>query len=287
MRELIEMSRDNRAGFLTDRNPAALRKHNADPNKKYELKPYSYDQIIEALLPCILEGYRPHGNEINIISGNGMPVKAGKHRRIIEMTDGYADGYGTPAVKDNYAFIKCRAKWKIDGQTQTLGYDEGDEVHIKIPFGKWDSLDKVLGLSESKFYTRVLRRITGRFIADEPETIDITSEAHEVKPKTSTSTPPPEVKKPDTPPPEQKQTPSNLNGAKSGDQPPEPDSQAPRGVVAEITTLQDMLGSLEYAEVIGRQYKSKTLSDERITAACISKDGAAAQLIIDLLEQSK
>ncbi len=181
VKELIEMSKESPAGFLTDRNDQAIFKHNKNPNKKYELKPYTYKQIVEALIPCALEGYRLHGNEINIISGKGMPVKAGKHRRIIEMTDGYQDNISTPAIKDGFAFMKCKAKWIIDGQAQTIGYDEGDDCHIKVSFGKWDSIDKVLGLAESKLYTRVLRRITGKYIVDEPVSTDVTEGSYEVK----------------------------------------------------------------------------------------------------------
>ena len=195
VKELIEMSQDNRAGFLTDRSPAIIARHNANPNKRYDLKPYTYEQVIDALLPCLLEGYRPHGNEINIISGTGMPVKNGKHNKIIELTDSYLDSYGTPAIKDGYAFIKCKAKWKIGDNIQTLGYDDGDELHIKIPFGKYDSIDKVLGLAESKIYTRVLRRITGRFMADEPsDSIDITDKAEDLSKPSKPSAPPKKVR---------------------------------------------------------------------------------------------
>ena len=69
VKELVEMSQESPAGFLTDRNAANVFKHNKNPNKKYEMQPYSYSQIVEALIPCALEGYRLHGNEINIISG--------------------------------------------------------------------------------------------------------------------------------------------------------------------------------------------------------------------------
>ena len=157
VKELVEMSKDNHAGFLTDK------------------KNYSYDQLIDALLPCILEGYRPHGNEINIISGKGMPVKAGKFRRIISLTEGFKENIGTVKIKDGFAFVKCRAKWMTDGKEQSIGHEEGDEVHIKLKYGnQYDSLDKARGLAQSKLYTQVLTRILGRFIADEPESIDIT-----------------------------------------------------------------------------------------------------------------
>ena len=188
VQELVEMSQESPAGFLTDRSKASVFKHNKNPNKKYEMKPYTYEQIVEALIPCCLEGYRMHGNEINIISGKGMPVKAGKYRRILELTDGFQESISTPAVQGDYAFIKCYAKWKIDGRTQTIGYEEGDEVHIKLKFGKWDSFDKVRGLAQSKLYSQVLTRIMGKFIPEEPDGV-ITGEAQEVEDKAAA--PPP------------------------------------------------------------------------------------------------
>jgi len=209
IQELVEMSQESPAGFLTDRSEKNIFKHNKNPDRKYDMKPYSYAQIVEALIPCCLEGYRMHGNEINIISGKGMPVKAGKFRRILEMTEGFRETISTPAVKDGHAFIKCKAKWVIEGREQSIGYEDGDEVHIKVKFGKWDSLDKARGLAQSKLYSQVLTRITGRFIAEEPDGVIIPNEdtkPSDVKvtveepepPKTEETTKPKREKKPES-----------------------------------------------------------------------------------------
>jgi hypothetical protein len=168
VKKLVKSSQDSVAGFLTDRSPAIIARHNANTNKRYDLKPYEYEQIVEALIPCALEGYRLHGNEINIISGKGMPVKAGKYRKIIEATDGFIEAIGLPTVQGEYALVKCKAKWKIGEKISSIGHDEDDPCNFKIKFGRYDSMDKIIGLAQSKLYSRVLTRITGKFIGDEP-----------------------------------------------------------------------------------------------------------------------
>ena len=52
-------------------------------------------------------------------------------------------------------------------------------MKIKYNPDKYDTIDKVLGLAQSKLYSRVLTRITGAFIVDEPESIDITSDVED------------------------------------------------------------------------------------------------------------
>ena len=179
---LIEDAQDNEAGFLTDRGPEAIWKHNNNPKKNYELKPYTYEQVLNAIIPLMLEGYALHGNEINIISKRGYRTQAGKYRKIINMTDGFMDNIATPAFKDGYAYLRCKAKWKIGDNIQTIGYSEDDECLLKIKHNpaKFDTVDKVIGLAYSKLYTRVLGRITGQFINEDfvDAPTDITDEVN-------------------------------------------------------------------------------------------------------------
>ena len=186
---LVEDAKDNDAGFLTDRSPTIIARHNAKvkaSGKGYNLRPYNYDEIVTALIPRALEGYRMHGNEINIISFKGMPVIAGKHRRVHEMTDTFQETIGTPAIKDGYAFIKCRAKWTLDGVRHEIGYSEDDPCHLKIPFASWDSIDKVIGLARSKFYKTILIRLGGAYIPDDPVHENVVEgTAEEVKKQTN------------------------------------------------------------------------------------------------------
>jgi hypothetical protein len=209
---LVKDAQDNDAGFLTDRSPTIIARHNAKVKKSgqgYELRAYTYDEIVTALIPRALEGYRLHGNEINIISFKGMPVIAGKHRRVHELTDTFLETIGTPAVKDGFAFIKCKAKWTLDGKKYEIGYNDDDPCHYKIPFGKWDSIDKVIGLARSKFYKTILIRLGGAYIPDEPENENVVQgtaeEVDDPKPKTPPPASPPsgkETNKAEPPKPE-------------------------------------------------------------------------------------
>lgn len=183
IKKLVEDAQDNEAGFLTDRSPEAIWKHNQNSHKKYDLKPYTYDQVLNAIIPLMLEGYALHGNEINIISKRGYRTQAGKYRKIINITDGFMDNVATPAFKDKYAYLRCKAKWKISGNIQTIGYSEEDECLLKIKYNEsnYDTIDKIIGLAYSKLYTRVLGRITGQFINEDfvDDPIDITDKVNE------------------------------------------------------------------------------------------------------------
>lgn len=180
IKELVLESAGNEAGFLCDK-----------PNRKDKTL-YTYDELMNALIPRLLEGYRLTGNEINIIAGKGMPVKRGKFRRIIELTDGFRETIGTPQEKNGFALIKCSAKWMFNGKQQSIGVDEDDPCILKIKYRpeKYDTVDKVLGLAQSKLYTRVLTRITGQFVIDEPDITDITDEVNREKMPAPSSSPP-------------------------------------------------------------------------------------------------
>lgn len=167
IKTLILDAAGNEAGFLCDK-----------PS-------YNYDQLVGALIPRLLEGYRMTGNEINIIAGKGMAVKRGKYRRIIELTSSFRETIGTPQIKDNFALIKCAAKWKMGDEIQSIGIDADDPCILKIKYNadKYDTIDKVLGLAQSKLYSRVLTRLTGQFIAEEPSSTltDVTPKIESLK----------------------------------------------------------------------------------------------------------
>lgn len=136
----------------------------------------------------LLEGYRFTGNELNIIAGNGMPVKAGKYRRIIEHKDfeGFTHSVGSPQKEKGIAKMKCLAKWIIAGKEQSIGYGN-DICIIAVEYDQYAGLDKLIGLAESKLYSRVLTRISGKFVAEgemstdgpEPGSKDVTPEKEE------------------------------------------------------------------------------------------------------------
>jgi len=168
VKKLVMTMQDSTVGFLTDRAPVKLAKANQgkrDTDQWYK-HPYTYEEIVEALIPPMLDGYRFTGNEINIIAGNGMPVKSGKHRRINDLVSGFTHFIGAPVKADNVAKIRCQAKWINNGSEQSIGYGDDDKCIIPIECGKYDGIDKLLGLAESKLFSRVLTRISGKLVIE-------------------------------------------------------------------------------------------------------------------------
>jgi hypothetical protein len=177
VKKLVITMQDSTVGFLTDREPVALARYNAKQSPDWKKQPYSYDEIVEALIPPMLDGYRFTGNEINIINGNGMPVKNGKHRKIRESVSNFTHRVGVPDVDKGVARMKCEARWTKDGEEQSIGY--GDEKCIvAVSIHKSDGIDKWIGLAESKLFSRVLTRISGKLVIEgdvpEPEEKNIT-----------------------------------------------------------------------------------------------------------------
>jgi hypothetical protein len=165
VKKLVETMQDSTLGFLTDRDPISLAKYNKKASPQYYKKAYSYDQIVEALIPPMLEGYRFTGNEINIINGKGMPVKSGKHRKINELVGKFTHSVGGPVKEGIVAKMRCQAKWYVGGTEYSIGY--GDDICvIHVEFDQYSGIDKLIGLAESKLFSRVLTRISGKLVIE-------------------------------------------------------------------------------------------------------------------------
>ncbi len=254
VQELVLSAACNDAGFLCDKTN------------------YTYDELISALIPRILEGYRMTGNEINIISGKGMAVKRGKYRRIIELTKGFQETLGAPTIKnDGFALIRCAARWTANGVKQTIGVEENDPCTIKIKYNaqKYDTIDKANGLAQSKLYSRVLTRITGQFVAEEPtETMDITAKVNAETPKAPT--PPPETSEP-----HKREYATEGKMEHTGDKPEEKFSK-------DLAIMEEMLESDEYKEALQTAQKEKLIDDGMIQKAKAGNADKARQVIITL-----
>lgn len=191
VKRLIEGLQESTTGFLTDRNPLTLKKQNAKKPPQYHKQEYSYDEIVEALTPCLMEGYRMTGNEINIIAGKGMPVKAGKFRKIIEMPEvnNFRHIVGSPEINGSIAKMRCQATWLLGDSKQSIGLDKEDICIIAVEKGQYDGIDKLVGLAESKLFSRVLSRMMGKIVieGDLPDPIDITPEKKPKMPSNNTT----------------------------------------------------------------------------------------------------
>lgn len=189
IKETVQAMQNTPLGFMTDRTPAALRK--AEENGKPK-KPYSYDQISEACVEAMLNGYRITGNEFNVIAGRFYAAKAGKYRKIVEdprVTD-FKFAVAPPEIAGTTAKVRCFASWKIDGQPFSIGHNTGgngveDRVTFNVKVNSFMGDDAVIGKAQSKLFSRVLQYLTRRI---QPEATDVTeADVIDVKPETKSA----------------------------------------------------------------------------------------------------
>lgn len=165
---------NSRLGFLTDKS--------GKPNWKGEVqKPYAFDQIEDAVIDALINGYRLVGNEFNIIAGNFYAAKNGKERQVKELPGVASYVYTTtpaafdPAGQDGvqYARVQCFATVMRNGETISFGSRANgaeDTLKFKIRVNKSMGEDAIVGKALSKLHGRVLSYLTGRAI---PESTDL------------------------------------------------------------------------------------------------------------------
>lgn len=170
IQELIEAMKGSPLGFLTDEGG-------------YRNISYNYNQIKEACIEALLQGYRLTGNEFNIISGRFYPAKNGKYRKIVEnknVTDfNYTtttatieaetryDKIGKPIIMQ-FAKVQCFASWNQGGQAVKLGdsKDSEDKCVFKIRVNQGMMDDAIIGKALSKLFSRVLTRIENKVTSE-------------------------------------------------------------------------------------------------------------------------
>lgn len=140
-------------GFKTDRDP-----HQKTKNGEYKT-PYAMEVVRDVMIEAILRGYRPVGNEINIIAGNFYATKNGLRRRVTNFPGmkEFKDVYGVPRVASTGkgAVVTCTAIWKLNGA------DDGLSCDIGIKGDDFTGLDAYTGKAERKLLKRVMDRISG------------------------------------------------------------------------------------------------------------------------------
>lgn len=173
IRKAIENMQNRRLGFVTDRSPKAIAR--AKANGK-DLKPYTYEEIIEPCIEALINGYRLTNNEFNVIAGNFYPAKAGKYRKIVEYPGITNFSFTvTPPVFEgsDYAKVRCFASWRKDGRLQTFGTSnrgKEDTQVVKVKINKNMGEDAIIGKAQSKMFTRILERMQG---VSMPESTDL------------------------------------------------------------------------------------------------------------------
>lgn len=145
---------------------------------------YPWDVVRDVLAEGMIRGFRPIGNEINIIGGNFYATQEGLDRKVSEFP-GLTNLTLTPSVpvlKDGGALVAYEASWMINGKVDRLKCtlvkgEDGEPIDRRIPVrvNAGQGADAILGKARRKMLARVYERISGRRL-DEGDAIETTGE---------------------------------------------------------------------------------------------------------------
>lgn len=137
---------------------------------------YPWPIVRNIAIEAMLRGFRPIGNEFNIIGGNFYATQEGLDRKVSE----YPGLTNLELRPSNYthegdvALVPYVARWMIDGTRDELVFhrtpildNEGkptgdyDDQRIPVRVNKGQGPDAILGKAKRKILARVHERITG------------------------------------------------------------------------------------------------------------------------------
>jgi hypothetical protein len=122
---------------------------------------YPMEVVKRCCIEARLRGLNVVGNEFNIIKDNLYVTKEGLAHLLREW-EGLTDlrtHLEVPRISDGEAIVRCSAKWKIDGQDQSIGVDEPLDLPIKVNAGMGS--DAILGKATRKLYYRIYTQVSG------------------------------------------------------------------------------------------------------------------------------
>lgn len=145
-------------GFLTD----------AKPNE-----PYSWEIVRDCVIEAMLRGFRPIGNEMNIIAGRFYGAKNG-FERVVREWPGLRDlqfDLAVPVLTPNGALVGFHARWLLAGEPMEMkGAEPGPgqimDTRIPVKVNAGMGADGILGKATRKMFARIYNRITGVTVMD-------------------------------------------------------------------------------------------------------------------------
>jgi hypothetical protein len=130
---------------------------------------YDGPTVRECVIEGLLRGFRPVGNEMNIIAGRFYGTKNG-FERIVLQYPGVSNvelDLGVPRlVADKGAVVPCEARWTVNGKKMVLYCGPpreagGLDTSIPIKVNSGMAADAILGKATRKLYARIYQRLTG------------------------------------------------------------------------------------------------------------------------------
>ena len=147
-------------GFLTDKDPT---------DKHPDWKGYDEETVKRVLIEATIRGFRPVGNEFNIIGKRLYVAKNGWRRRVAEwpgVTNTRARLF-VPRPREGYTVVPAIAEWRLDGVRQTLDCRGEESIPVRVNEGM--IVDAILGKAEAKLWHRVMDFLAGQTGEPDPE----------------------------------------------------------------------------------------------------------------------
>jgi len=172
VREVFMPLQGTPLGFQTDRD-------NAKDGKPRE---YSIQTVRECMIEAMVAGFRPVGNEINIIAGRTYGAKAGYQRKVSEFP-GLTDLRMTPGVPymigEKGALVAYRASWKLNGAPMELVRDllpgaDGikRDTRIAVRVNSMMGPDAIIGKATRKMLKAIYDMVSGSTFTLEDGDVD-------------------------------------------------------------------------------------------------------------------
>lgn len=148
---------------------------------------YPWEIVRDCVIEAMLRGFRPIGNELNIIGGNFYATQEAFDRKVTEFP-GLTNlelRPGVPVLKDGGALVPYEASWLLDGKPDCISCNvtktpEGEILDRRIPVrvNSGQGADAILGKAKRKVLARIYERISGVRIP-EGDVVDTVGEAVE------------------------------------------------------------------------------------------------------------
>lgn len=150
---------NNPLGFKTDKDPN--RKEQDEKGAWIQVKPYPMEVVRDVLIQALIRGFRPTGNEFNVIAGQFYGTKEG-YERLLKDLPGLTDlriEVGVPKILgDRGAIVDCKSSWTYYGQPGELLCEGNYAIPIKV--NKAMGTDAIQGKATSKMLRRIYKIVT-------------------------------------------------------------------------------------------------------------------------------
>ncbi len=166
---------NNPLGFKTDKDPS--RKEQNEKGEWIQVQAYPMPVVRDVLIQALIRGFRPTGNEFNIIAGQFYGTKEG-YERLLKDLPGLTElriEVGVPKILgDKGSICDCKASWRYHGQPGELLCEGNYAIPIKVNKGM--GTDAIQGKAQSKMLRRIYKIITNIDPDDgdqnDPSTVD-------------------------------------------------------------------------------------------------------------------